>query len=83
MHYVPKPDGSDEIWATKTIFANWKARTRIITPGDVTGDGKADFLARTAAGTLYLYPGTGKGTSEIFGMPKVVGTDYKQFDIIG
>ncbi|WP_405777544.1 trypsin-like serine protease [Streptomyces sp. NBC_01538] len=185
MHYVPKPDGSPGDWATKQIFANWKTRTRIITPGDVTGDykpdilsvdsggalwiypgngdgtfgspvkvstgwnqynaivghgdfdgdgradllarartgsagylikgngrsgtqafaarvkvrtwdayntlitpgdvtgdGKADFLARTAAGKLYLYPGTGKGTSEIFGTPKVVGTDYQQFDII-
>ncbi|WP_343239944.1 trypsin-like serine protease [Streptomyces sp. SID12488] len=185
-HYVPKPDGSAGTWATKQLFANWKTRTRIITPGDVTGDykpdilsvdssgalwiypgngngtfgsptkvstgwnqynsivghgdfngdgkadllaraktgsvgyllkgngktgsqafaarvkvrtwdsyntlvtpgdltgdGKADFLARTPAGKMYLYPGTGKGTSEIFGTPKVVGTDYKQFDILG
>ncbi|WP_055525669.1 trypsin-like serine protease [Streptomyces graminilatus] len=185
MHFVPKPDGSDGSWATKKIFSNWKSRTRIITPGDVTGDyrpdvlsvdsagalwiypgngngtfgtpskvstgwnqynaivghgdfngdgkadllartktgvgylikgngktgsqafaarvkvrawggfntlvtpgdvtgdGKADLMARTPAGTMYLYPGTGKGTTEIFGAPKSVGTDYKQWDIIG
>ncbi|WP_405916078.1 trypsin-like serine protease [Streptomyces sp. NBC_00728] len=51
--------------------------------GDVTGDGKADFLARTPGGTLYLYPGTGKATSEIFATRISVGTDFKQYDIFG
>lgn len=51
--------------------------------GDVTGDGKADFLARTPAGALYLYPGTGKATSEIFTTAVKIGTDFKQYDIFG
>ncbi|CAL9571967.1 hypothetical protein SUDANB108_04882 [Streptomyces sp. enrichment culture] len=51
--------------------------------GDMTGDGKADFLARTPGGTLYLYPGTGKATSEIFATRKSVATDFKQYDIFG
>lgn len=51
--------------------------------GDVTGDGKADFLARTPAGALYLYPGTGKATSEIFATRITIGTDLKQYDIFG
>ncbi|MFI1724760.1 trypsin-like serine protease [Streptomyces sp. NPDC020489] len=51
--------------------------------GDITGDGKADFLARTPGGTLYLYKGTGKGTSEIFATRISVGTDFKQYDIFG
>ncbi|OUD02646.1 trypsin-like serine protease [Streptomyces swartbergensis] len=51
--------------------------------GDITGDGKADFLARTPGGTLYLYPGTGKATSEIFATRKSVATDFKQYDIFG
>jgi secreted trypsin-like serine protease len=51
--------------------------------GDVTGDGKADFLARTPGGTLYLYKGTGKATSEIFATRISVGTDFKQYDIFG
>ena len=45
----------------------WRGYNTLVTPGDVTGDGRADFLARTPAGTLFLYPGTGKATSEIFG----------------
>lgn len=51
--------------------------------GDMTGDGKADFLARTPGGTLYLYKGTGKATSEIFATRISVGTDFKQYDIFG
>ncbi|MEU1939878.1 trypsin-like serine protease [Streptomyces coeruleorubidus] len=51
--------------------------------GDITGDGKADFLARTPGGTLYLYKGTGKATSEIFATRISVGTDFKQYDIFG
>ncbi len=51
--------------------------------GDVTGDGRADFLARTPGGTLYLYKGTGKATSEIFATRISVGTDFKQYDIWG
>ncbi|MEU0587478.1 trypsin-like serine protease [Streptomyces sp. NPDC006132] len=51
--------------------------------GDITGDGKADFLARTPGGTLYLYKGTGKATSEIFATRQSVGTDFEQYDIFG
>ena len=51
--------------------------------GHITGDGKADFLARTSGGTLYLYPGTGKATSEIFATRISVGTGFQAYDIWG
>ncbi|GAA2438627.1 trypsin-like serine protease [Streptomyces glaucus] len=51
--------------------------------GDVSGDGRADFLARTPGGTLYLYKGTGKATSEIFATRIEIGTGYQQYDIWG
>ncbi|WP_307624233.1 trypsin-like serine protease [Streptomyces sp. V3I7] len=51
--------------------------------GDITGDGRADFLARTTGGTLYLYKGTGKATSEIFATRVSVGTGFQQYDIFG
>ncbi|GAB2857971.1 hypothetical protein GCM10027074_26300 [Streptomyces deserti] len=51
--------------------------------GDITGDGKADFLARTPGGTLYLYKGTGKATSEIFATRISLGTGFQQYDIWG
>ncbi|WP_367320780.1 trypsin-like serine protease [Streptomyces sp. HUAS ZL42] len=61
----------------------WGSYTGFDAVGDVTGDGKADFLARNSSGTLLLYPGTGKASSEIFATPISVGTDFKQYDIFG
>ncbi|WP_338896055.1 trypsin-like serine protease [Streptomyces sp. TG1A-60] len=65
------------------VRSNWSAYNTLITPGDVSGDGRADLLARTKAGTLYLYKGTGKATSEIFRTRGSVGTSYAQYDLLG
>ena len=46
----------------RKIGTGWQMYAQMITPGDVTGDGRADLLGRTPAGTLYLYVGTGTGT---------------------
>jgi hypothetical protein len=40
--------------------AGWNACT-IRGPGDFSGDGRPDILARDAAGSLWLYPGNGTG----------------------
>jgi peptidoglycan hydrolase-like protein with peptidoglycan-binding domain len=45
----------------------WQTFSQLITPGDVTGDGKVDLLGRTPAGALYLYRGTGVTTSTAVG----------------
>jgi hypothetical protein len=65
------------------VRSNWSGFNTLITPGDVSGDGRADLLARTTAGTLYLYKGTGKATSEIFSTRVSVGTSYAQYDLLG
>ncbi|WP_328448137.1 trypsin-like serine protease [Streptomyces sp. NBC_00386] len=70
-------------FSTRIKVRTWADYNAFDAPGDVTGDGKADFLARTPGGTLYLYPGTGKATSEIFATRISVGTDFKQYDIFG
>ncbi|MFJ4620430.1 trypsin-like serine protease [Streptomyces sp. NPDC088812] len=49
--------------------------------GDVSGDGIADFLARTPAGTLYLYKGTGKASTAAFAARISLGTSFKQYDL--
>lgn len=44
------------------VGSDWNAFNTIVGPGDFTGDGTADILAReTATGYLWLYPGNGKG----------------------
>ncbi|MCG7210737.1 trypsin-like serine protease [Streptomyces arenae] len=65
------------------VRSGWTGFNTLAAVGDLTGDGKADLLARTTGGTLYLYPGTGKGTSEIFGTRKSLGTGFQQYDIFG
>ncbi|KOG34425.1 trypsin-like serine protease [Streptomyces resistomycificus] len=72
-------------FSTRVKVRTWSSTTynAFDAVGDVSGDGKADFLARTPGGTLYLYKGTGKATSEIFATRISVGTDFKQYDIFG
>ncbi|MFD7814147.1 trypsin-like serine protease [Streptomyces sp. NPDC059785] len=70
-------------FAKRVKVRTWSGYNAFDAPGDVTGDGKADFLARTPGGTLYLYKGTGKATSEIFATPVKIGTGYQQYDILG
>ncbi|GAA3206726.1 FG-GAP-like repeat-containing protein [Nonomuraea helvata] len=57
--------------------AGWNGMDVLAGYGDYTGDGKNDLLARTTAGTLYIYPGTG-GLSEnqILGTRVSAGTGW-------
>ncbi|MER5206702.1 VCBS repeat-containing protein [Streptomyces sp. NPDC002825] len=41
------------------IGSGWGAYNRLVGAGDYTGDGRADLIARTSGGDLYLYAGTG------------------------
>ncbi|GAA3826777.1 hypothetical protein GCM10023083_69770 [Streptomyces phyllanthi] len=63
------------------VRTGWKF-TAIATTGDFNGDGKADVLARTSGGTLYLYPGTGKASTGIFGTRKSLGTGFNQYNLL-
>ena len=53
--------------AWRRIGTGWQMYTQMITPGDVTGDGRVDLLGRTPAGKLYLYRGTGIATATATG----------------
>ena len=49
--------------AKKIGAFGWEVFTAIIGPGDLTGDGRGDILARGSDGSLWVYPGTGSVTS--------------------
>ena len=47
-------------WLPKRqIGQGWNVMNSLVGPGDFNGDGKADILARNAAGELWLYAGSG------------------------
>ncbi|MFD9395452.1 trypsin-like serine protease [Streptomyces sp. NPDC060000] len=73
------PVASGGTWATKLIGDNWKTRTQIVAPGDVTGDYLADLIAVDSAGALWVYPGKGDGT---FAAPVKNGTGWNSYNVV-
>lgn len=59
--WLYRSDCAGTFVAKRKVGTGWGPFTAVLSPGDVTGDGKADVLARTSAGVLRLYPGNGRG----------------------
>ncbi|KQZ88742.1 hypothetical protein ASD62_04890 [Phycicoccus sp. Root563] len=57
----------------RKIGTGWQIFTDIATPGDVNKDGKPDLIGRSNTGLLYLYLGTGAGTT---------GTGYRPGQVV-
>ncbi|MER7946485.1 VCBS repeat-containing protein [Streptomyces sp. NPDC096079] len=60
------------------VGTGWQAYDRILGAGDYTGDGRADIVARTPAGELYLYAGTGRGAAP-FAARVRIGTGWQAY----
>ncbi|MYX38223.1 MULTISPECIES: VCBS repeat-containing protein [unclassified Streptomyces] len=45
------------------IGSGWGIYNSLVGPGDLSGDGKGDLLARDKSGVLYLYRGNGTGSA--------------------
>jgi hypothetical protein len=59
------------------LFANWGGTyNALVGVGDITGDGKADLVARDTAGVLYRHNGSGTGT---FGARVKIGTGWQNY----
>lgn len=62
------------------IGTGWNMFNALTSPGDMTGDGRADLLGRTPAGDLYLYRGKGNGLFE----PRVkIGYGWQKYLLAG
>ncbi|MFF3264777.1 FG-GAP-like repeat-containing protein [Streptomyces sp. NPDC002932] len=62
------------------IGTGWNMFNALTSPGDLTGDGRADLLARTPAGDLYLYKSKGDGFFE----PRVkIGYGWQKYLLAG
>ncbi|MGQ4485743.1 FG-GAP repeat domain-containing protein [Streptomyces sp. SAS_281] len=62
------------------IGTGWQVYNSLTGPGDLSGDGKGDVLARDTAGDLYLYQGNGLGTK--FAAKVKVGYGYDTYNKI-
>src|ERR1035437_2225515 len=60
------------------IGSGWNVFAKVFSPGDFTGDGKADILAETSTGDLYLYHGNGLGG--FTGGSTKIGSGWNIFD---
>ena len=66
--------------AGKVIGNGWSIFDTVLSPGDFTGDGKADLIARRTDGRLYLYAGNGKGG--FAGAGKVIGSGWQVYNTV-
>nr|WP_260696901.1 VCBS repeat-containing protein [Streptomyces sp. 130] len=69
------------LWVgAEQIGSGWQVYNSLTGPGDLSGDGKGDLLARDTSGNLYLYKGNGLGTK--FAAKIKVGYGYNTYNKI-
>ncbi|MFJ2563515.1 FG-GAP-like repeat-containing protein [Streptomyces sp. NPDC087568] len=69
--------GKGKFKARVKVAKNWGASyNAVVGVGDITGDGKADLVARDTSGNLWRYNGNGKGS---FGARTKIATGWKGY----
>ncbi|MEU3428382.1 VCBS repeat-containing protein [Streptomyces gardneri] len=62
--YLYRGNGKGDAFASRIrVGGGWGGFNKLLGAGDYTGDGRADLLARTTGGELFLYPGSGNATT--------------------
>ncbi|WP_369145488.1 FG-GAP repeat domain-containing protein [Streptomyces sp. R44] len=63
----------------RTLGGGWQIYDSLTAPGDLTGDGRTDLLARTPAGELWLYADNGAGAFK----PRVrIGAGWQAYNTL-
>ena len=66
---------------TAQLGGGWQIYNQVSVAGDLTGDGRADLVARDTTGKLWLYPSvTSGGGVASFGARKALGTGWNGYD---
>ncbi|MEU4509151.1 VCBS repeat-containing protein, partial [Nonomuraea wenchangensis] len=80
--YLGNGSGGFKAGTGDAIGNNWGAFDKIFSPGDFSGDGKADVIARNSSTKdLHLYLGNGSGGFKA-GTGDVIGNNWGAFDVI-
>ena len=67
--------------ARQTVGSGWSGFTALLAPGDFSGDGKPDILARDSNGALFMYRGDGDG-GWLTGTAEKIGSGWGPFTSI-
>ncbi|MEU3221589.1 VCBS repeat-containing protein [Streptomyces sp. NPDC006976] len=80
LHPTMGPDrvGGTPTWSGK----GWQKYNKVVAPGDLTGDGHNDLIARTPAGDLFLYVSTGRIDGQPFEPAVKVASGWDAYDQI-
>ncbi|CAM5645780.1 hypothetical protein STENM327S_05983 [Streptomyces tendae] len=83
MLWLYKGTGSTSApFETKSrVGGGWSVYNTLTDTGDLTGDGKADLIARDKSGVLWLYKGTGNAASPFEGRSRV-GGGWSAYDVL-
>ncbi|MFE1344514.1 FG-GAP repeat domain-containing protein [Streptomyces sp. NPDC058757] len=63
------------------VGGGWQAYNQLTGAGDLTGDGRADLIARDTTGVLWLYPGTGRAEAP-YGARVRVGAGWQGYPLM-
>ncbi|MCB5166162.1 VCBS repeat-containing protein [Streptomyces bambusae] len=77
--YAPQAGLLSPLGSRTKVGKGWEIYDELAGVSDVTGDGRADLLARDKAGVLWLYAGTGKAAAP-FAARTRIGAGWKIFD---
>ncbi|MFF4170896.1 FG-GAP repeat domain-containing protein [Streptomyces sp. NPDC001744] len=73
---------ADQVFKPRTqVGTGWNAYTRLVAPGDLTGDGKGDLLGAAPNGDLFLYKATGEA-AQPFKARVRVGYGYQIYNAL-
>ncbi|MFJ7155937.1 FG-GAP repeat domain-containing protein [Streptomyces sp. NPDC101118] len=61
------------------VGTGWSGYTKLVSPGDINGDGRADLLARDGAGNLYRYTATGHSGTATFAARVGIGSGWNVY----